>query len=68
MDSSSRDNPFGAHAINNSVAMGVMATVAVALRLLARSKSKAALAIDDWLIVGSLLPLFAMVCSSVISE
>ncbi|KAG7009144.1 ubiquitin carboxyl-terminal hydrolase 2 [Physcia stellaris] len=66
MDSSSRDNPFGAHAINNSVAMGVMATVAVALRLLARSKSKAALAIDDWLIVGSLLPLLAMVCSSVI--
>lgn len=68
MEYSAKNNPRGAQAINISIAMGVMATVAVALRLFARSRSKAALAIDDWIIVGSLLPLFAMVCSSIISE
>lgn len=68
MEYTKEGNPRGAHAISISIAMGVMATVAVALRLFARSRSKAALAVDDWVIVGSLLPLFAMVCSSIISE
>lgn len=68
MEYTNEDNPRGAQAISISIAMGVMAVVAVALRLFARSRSKAALAVDDWLIVGSLLPLFAMICSSIISE
>ena len=61
-------NPRGAQAINVSIAVGVLAPVAVLLRILARSRSKAPLAIDDWLIVASLLPLFAMVSASILSQ
>ena len=61
-------NPRGAQAINVSIAVGVLAPVAVLLRIVARSKSKAPLAIDDWLIVASLLPLFAMISASILSQ
>lgn len=61
-------NPRGAQAVNVSIAVGVLAPVAVLLRIIARSRSKAPLAIDDWLIVASLLPLFAMICASVLSQ
>ena len=43
-----------------SIAVGVLASLAVALRFLARSRSKASLALDDWFLVGSLLPLYGM--------
>ena len=61
-------NPRGAQAINVSIAVGVIASVAVLLRIVARSRSKAPLAIDDWLIVASLLPLFAMISASILSQ
>ena len=61
-------NPRGAQAINVSIAVGVIAPVAVLLRIVARSRSKAPLAIDDWLIVASLLPLFAMISASILSQ
>ena len=63
-----QDNPRGAQAINVSIAVGVIAPVAVLLRLVARSRSKAPLAIDDWLIIASLLPLFAMISASILSQ
>ena len=68
MGFNTRDNPRGAQAINVSIAVGVLAPAAVLLRIVARSRSKAALAIDDWLIVASLLPLFAMIGASILSQ
>ena len=44
-----------------SIAFGVINTAAVALRLLARTRTKASLAADDALIAASLIPLYGMV-------
>lgn len=68
MGYSSQVNPRGAQAINVSIAVGVIAILAVTLRIFARSRSKTPLAIDDWLVVGSLLPLFAMISASILSQ
>lgn len=43
-----------------AVACGVIETVAVCLRLLARYKTKARFAVDDWVIVATLIPSYAM--------
>ena len=43
------------------IACGVLETVAVALRFLARRRMKARLRIDDWLIFASLWPNYAMI-------
>ena len=53
-------NPVGYHVLQTCIAFGVVDTVAVALRILARRRSNAAFAADDALIVASLLPLYAM--------
>ena len=42
------------------IAVGVVVTIAVVLRLVARLKSQAAFAVDDWLIVASLIPTYGM--------
>lgn len=47
-----------------SIALGVIVVVAVLLRLVARSKSKASFAIDDYWISVSLIPFFGMIVSS----
>lgn len=57
-------NRRGDQVINLSIAVGIIATIAVGLRLLARWKSKASFAVDDWFIVGSLLPLYGMMTAS----
>ncbi|KAL8692228.1 MAG: hypothetical protein Q9218_002704 [Villophora microphyllina] len=57
-------SPTGTQLINLSIAVGVIDTVAVGLRLLARWKIKAPFAIDDYFIVGSLVPLYGMIASS----
>lgn len=49
-----------------SIAIGAIDTVAVILRLCARLQNKAILAIDDWLIVISLIPLYTMITSSIL--
>ena len=43
-----------------AIACGVIETIAVCLRLLARWKTKAQFAIDDWIIVATLIPSYAM--------
>ena len=68
MDHSRESNPRGAQAINVSIATGIIAAVAVILRIITRSRSKSVLAMDDWLVVGSLLPLFAMISASILSK
>lgn len=54
-------NPIGDQVINNGIAFGVVCSIAVFLRLLARAKTKANLAADDFLIALSLGPLWGMV-------
>ncbi|KAL9593314.1 MAG: hypothetical protein Q9219_007607 [cf. Caloplaca sp. 3 TL-2023] len=54
-------NPRGAFVVYFSIALGVLDTVAVILRLVARSWSKAVFAADDWWIIGSLFPFYCMV-------
>lgn len=51
------------------VACGLLATVAVFLRFVARRRSKASFAADDWWMVASLIPSYCMlavglICSS----
>ena len=53
-------NPVGNLTFRVGLAFGVIDTIAVALRLLARTRSKASLAIDDALIIASLIPLYGM--------
>ena len=54
-------NPVGDLTVRLSIAFGVIDTVAVALRLLARTRTKASLAADDALITASLIPLYGMI-------
>ena len=54
-------NPVGDTVVRTSIVFGVIDTVAVALRLLARWTSNAAFAADDALIVASLVPLYGMI-------
>lgn len=54
----------GVQLINLSIALGVIDTIAVGLRLLARWRSKKSFAIDDYFVVGSLAPLYGMIASS----
>ena len=62
------DNPNGVHVISLSIALTFFVTVAVAFRFLARHKSRASIAADDWWIAGSLLPFYGMITCGVICE
>ncbi|CAD6563519.1 MAG: hypothetical protein ASARMPRED_000008 [Alectoria sarmentosa] len=53
-------NPRRDQVIRVTVACGVLATVAVCLRFVARWRSKASFAADDWWMVASLIPLYCM--------
>ena len=58
----------GAEVIRLSIAVCVLSTVAVGLRLLARWKSNAPFACDDWCLVGSLLPFYSMIACSTLCK
>ena len=62
------DNPRGDLVITMTYVVGVILAVAVALRFLARWRSKAGFAADDWWIVGSLIPSNGMLISGAISK
>ena len=53
-------NARGDAMLFSCIAVGATVTIAVFLRLVARWKSKAAFAVDDWLIVASLVPTYGM--------
>ncbi len=55
------DNPVGSRVKGLSLGLGAIDTVAVSLRLLARSQSKASFGADDFAIVFSLIPLYCMI-------
>ena len=44
-----------------SIACGILETIAVALRFLARRKIASKYRMDDWLILSSLIPNYAMI-------
>ena len=46
--------------IKVTIACGILETLAVLLRLVARWRSKAAFAADDWWIVATLIPSYVM--------
>ena len=62
------DNYRGDAMLYGCVAVGVVVTIAVILRLMARWRSKAAFAVDDWLIVASLIPTYGMLLCGGFSE
>ena len=61
-------NPKGAQVISLSIAVGIIDTFAVGLRFLARWKSQATFAIDDWFMIGSLIPFYGMLASSILRK
>ena len=68
MNSTMPENTVGNQVIRISIVLGVLITLAVALRLLARWKSKANFAMDDVLIIISVLPQYVMIAIGVISS
>ena len=65
---SATENPRGEIVIRMTYVVGALLLVAVALRLLARWKSKAGLGADDLWIVGSLIPSYGMLVSGALSK
>ncbi|KAM0794903.1 hypothetical protein BDR22DRAFT_939785 [Usnea florida] len=53
-------NPERSQIVRVTVACGVLATLAVFLRFLARWRSKASFAADDWWMLASLIPSYSM--------
>lgn len=53
-------NGRGETILNTSIAIAIIVTFAVILRFIARKKTKATLAADDWFILASLVPAYAM--------
>ena len=62
------DHPVGDMVFQSGIALAVLATIAVLLRLLARWKTKAKTAVDDLFIVISLLPFYGMVILSCLGK
>ena len=60
-------NPGRDRVAQVTVACGVLATVAVVLRFVARWRSKASFAADDWWMVASLIPSYSMLAVGSIS-
>lgn len=54
------NNTRGETIVNTSIAIALIVTFAVFLRFIARKKTKASLAADDWFILASLVPAYAM--------
>ena len=61
-------NPDRSQIVRVTVACGVLATLAVFLRFLARWKSKAPFAADDWWMLASLIPSYCMLAVGSISS
>lgn len=60
-DTTGPENQRGHAILSISIACGVLETIAVALRFLARRKVAAKYRFDDWLLLSSLIPNYAMI-------
>ncbi|KAL9609948.1 MAG: hypothetical protein Q9167_005321 [Letrouitia subvulpina] len=56
--------PSSSQVVNLSISVGILDTIAVAMRFAARWRSEAAFAANDWLIIASLIPLYGMIATS----
>lgn len=61
-------NPLGHQVLVTSVALGVINIIALALRILARWRSRAAFAADDALVIASIAPILGMVVIGCLSS
>ena len=61
-------NPERNQIVRVTVACGILATLAVFLRFLARWRSKASFAADDWCMLASLVPSYCMLAVGSISS
>lgn len=61
-------NPRGIAILSICIACGIIETLAVALRFIARRNIKARLQIDDWLIFASLWPNYTMIVTGGFSK
>ena len=59
-------NPKEGLVIRTTIACAVIETVAVVLRLIARWRSNATYASDDWVLLASLIPSYAMLANGLI--
>lgn len=62
------NNPLGHQVVLTSVTLGVINIIALALRILARWRSKAAFAADDALVIASIVPISGMVVIGYLSS
>ena len=62
------NNPLGHQVVLTSVTLGVINIIALALRILARWRSKAAFAADDALVIASIAPISGMVVIGCLSS
>lgn len=60
-------NPGRDLVIRTTIACGVLETVAVVLRMVARWRSNVTIAVDDWLLMASLIPSYAMLVNGLLS-
>lgn len=67
-DNTGPDNQRGHAILAVSITFGVLETVAVALQFLARRRLGAKWRIDDWLILGALIPNYGMIIVGGFSE
>ena len=61
-------NPGRDQVIRVTVVCGILASVAVSLRFMARWRSQASFAADDWWMVASLIPSYSMLAVGSISS
>ena len=61
-------NPGRDQVIRVTVACGILATLAVFLRFIARWRSKASFAADDWWMLATLVPSYGMLAVGSISS
>lgn len=62
-----KDNARGHAVVHATIALGVIDTIAVVLRLIARKRSIAKIGMDDWMIIASLVPAYAMIIAASLS-
>ena len=53
-------NPRGLAVVYADIALSVLVTIFVLLRVLARQRSKLPFGADDWLVIATMLPFFVM--------
>ncbi len=59
-----KDNARGYAVVRATIALGIIDTIAVVVRFIARKRSRVKVGVDDWMIMASLLPAYAMIIAA----